>query len=172
MEICKAIRHEGSAKGKRCENHTSNNDGYCDRHKRNKKFDEGVNNGIMWCRMFWRGCDNQINGLQKTCDGCLSKQKCIAKQMCKKDGCKFKEKEGGYCGKHLRQSIIDEANIKGIELCDPARGCFTPLTNDRRKCEECRTKQYHQERKRIEKRRQQKEHIEHEDTTKSSCLSC
>jgi group I intron endonuclease len=94
------------------------------------------------------------------------------KKICKKDGCKLKEKEGGYCGKHTRQIIIDEAKNNGLELCDPARGCFKPLENGRRKCEECRGKQYQQERKRIENRRKQKEKIELENEEKSLCLMC
>jgi hypothetical protein len=177
---CKAIRHEGKAKGKRCENSISlvkyQENGYCDRHQRNKMYDEGIKNGTRWCRMFWRGCENEIcndniNINQKTCDQCNLKLKekfKKGKETCKKENCNFKEKEGGYCGKHSRQIIIDKAKEEGKELCDPARGCFNYLQNGKRKCTECRDK----ENKRDKELRDRRKEKNIEDQAKKVCLSC
>lgn len=149
--------------------------GYCDRHQRNKQYDDAVKNGVRWCRMFWRGCENQIespDSTQKTCESCLTKEReknKRGKEMCKKENCKFKEKENGYCGKHSRQYFIDLAIAEGKELCDPARGCFKVLENDRRKCEDCRKKVYEQERARIEKRRQENEKVNYITLVLANC---
>lgn len=94
----------------------------------------------------------------------------IERPLCKKENCKFKEKESGYCGKHSRQYFIDLAIAEGKELCDPARGCFKYLEEGRRKCEDCRKKVYEQERARIEKRRQENEKVI--DSNYRICFSC
>jgi hypothetical protein len=59
---------------------------------------------------------------------------------CKKEACKFKVKENGYCGKHQRTYILENALKEGKRLCDVYRGCFTELLNDEKKCKGCREK--------------------------------
>ena len=60
MNICKATIQEGKNKGNKCDKNTTNEHGYCGKHMRNKKYDEGIENSIRGCRFFFRGCDNEI----------------------------------------------------------------------------------------------------------------
>jgi len=59
---------------------------------------------------------------------------------CKKDNCKFKIKENGYCGKHQRTYILEKAKNEGKRICDIFRGCFTELSANEKKCKPCREK--------------------------------
>jgi len=59
---------------------------------------------------------------------------------CKKESCKFKVKENGYCGKHQRTYILEKAKEEGKRLCDVFRSCFTELLTNEKKCKKCREK--------------------------------
>ena len=56
---CKAIIQEGPRKGQPCQFPPLQNK-YCGRHDRNRIYDEGIANGKIWCRFFFRGCDNIV----------------------------------------------------------------------------------------------------------------
>jgi hypothetical protein len=54
-------------------------------------------------------------------------------------GCKSKDKENGYCGKHQLQIFIDQTKEKGLKVCsNVARGCRAQLElTDRASCRQC-----------------------------------
>jgi len=136
MNICKATIQEGKNKGNKCDKTTTNEHGYCVKHLRNKKYDEG----IRWCRFFFRGCDNKItNELEKvvTCKECLeAKKKNI--NNCQHEGCTFKAKDKElFCGKHERDTYRVEEKDKNIRYCDIDRGCFTICNEGMSSCEKC-----------------------------------
>jgi hypothetical protein len=132
MEVCKAVIQEGKRKGETCE-FPSKEFGYCQRHQRNKIYDEGITEGKKWCRFFFRGCNNTTE--KSSCDEC--RKKLIKKTLdCKNVGCKFKIFEGDFCKKHERDKYRIEEKEKNIKYCDIDRGCFTIL-KDTSSCEEC-----------------------------------
>jgi hypothetical protein len=62
--------------------------------------------------------------------------------------------DGKYCSKHIRQTIIDKANIENIRYCDISRNCYTVLEDYQSKCVHCLHKAKIQDRKREDKKRQ------------------
>ncbi len=128
MVQCVAIVQEGKRKGCRCEFDTNNDDGYCNRHQRNKIYDVGIAEGKLWCRFFFRGCDSVLspNAKERSCISCRKKH--ITRPNCKHIECTFQANEASlYCGKHARDVYRDEEKAKGIKYCDIDRGCFCNL---------------------------------------------
>jgi hypothetical protein len=140
MNICKAIIREGKNKGKKCDKNNINEHGYCGKHLRNKKYDEGIENNIRFCRFFFRGCDNEITNESEnilTCKSCLEiKKKDV--NNCKHKGCTFKAKDKEkFCRKHERDKYRLEEKEKNIHYCDIDRGCFTICNEGMSSCEKC-----------------------------------
>jgi hypothetical protein len=140
MNICKAIILEGKNKGNNCGKNTTNDHGYCGKHLRNKKYDEGLKNSVRWCRLFFRGCDNEITNEPEnvlTCKECVDAKKKHIKN-CQHDGCKYKaQKDALFCGKHERDKYRLEEIEKGIRYCDIDRGCFTICNEGMASCKQC-----------------------------------
>ena len=128
MNICKATIQEGKNKGNKCGKNTTNEHSYCGKHLRNKIYDEGIENGIRWCRLFFRGCDNEITNEPTkvlTCKECLEAKKKNTNN-CQHEGCIFKAKNKElFCGKHERDKYRLEEKETNIRYCDIDRGCFT-----------------------------------------------
>ena len=157
MNICKATIQEGKNKGNKCDKNTKNEHGYCGKHLRNKKYDEGIENGICWCRFFFRGCDNEITNKSEkvlTCKSCLeSKNKEI--NNCQHEGCTFKAKKDEiFCGKHERDKYHLEEKEKGIRYCDIDRGCFAICSEEMISCEKCLEKAREKDNERVQKRKE------------------
>jgi hypothetical protein len=136
--MCKAVVQVGPNKGKQCEREASIGE-YCGRHERNKLYDEGVANGVRWCRFFFRGCDSKLGDNPKavSCDACITKLRKNA-PSCKHDGCKSNAKENeSFCGKHERDKYRVEEQERGIKYCDIARGCFNICEGTFKSCKEC-----------------------------------
>lgn len=140
MNICKATIQGGKNRGNKCCKNTTNEHGYCNKHLRNKKHDEGIVNGIRWCRFFFRGCDNEItNEPEKvvTCKGCLEDKKKNTNN-CQHEGCTFKAKDKElFCGKHERDKYRLEEKEKNIRYCDIDRGCFIICEEGMSSCKKC-----------------------------------
>jgi len=168
MATCKAIIQEGPRKGSTCKFPPGANM-YCERHLRNKKYDDGIAGGKTWCRFFFRGCNNEISGTG-SCDDC--KKKLSNKTLgCKHDGCKFKVLEGDFCKKHERDKYYIEEKEKNIKYCDIARGCFTILT-DKKSCDTCLEVQREQGAERYTKRKEIIKAAEIQNTIIRSCIKC
>lgn len=135
---CKAIIQEGSRKGQPCLFPPGTN-GYCGRHQRNKLYDDGIAEGKLWCRFFFRGCDNTVAKCATACETCKGKNT-TTKTPCGHDGCRNSAKEGKYCGKHTRDSFKEKEAELGIKHCDIARGCFNICPEGFTSCEACREK--------------------------------
>jgi hypothetical protein len=138
MVQCVAIVQEGKRKGHRCEFNTDNDNGYCNKHQRNKIYDVGIAEGKRWCRFFFRGCDSVLspNAKERSCISCRKKQ--IIRPTCKHPECTFQSNVSSlYCGKHARDVYRDEEKEKGIKYCDIDRGCFAICEKDKKSCNEC-----------------------------------
>ena len=140
MNICKATIQEGKNKGNKCGKNTTNEHSYCGKHLRNKIYDEGIENGIRWCRLFFRGCDNEITNEPTkvlTCKECLEAKKKNTNN-CQHEGCIFKAKNKElFCGKHERDKYRLEEKETNIRYCDIDRGCFTVCEEGMSSCEKC-----------------------------------
>jgi hypothetical protein len=174
MNICKAIIQEGKNKGNICDKNTSNEHGYCGKHLRNKKYDEGIENGIRWCRFFFRGCDNEIINEPKkvlTCKECLEAKKKNTNN-CQHEGCTFKAKDNElFCGKHERDKYRLEEKEKGFRYCDIDRGCFTICNEDMSSCEKCLEKTREKDNKRNNNRKTINQHLQN-ISNKRLCHKC
>lgn len=140
--MCKAVVQVGPNKGKQCERSATIGE-YCGRHERNKIYDEGIENGIRWCRNFFRGCDSILGDNLKvvTCDTCIAKnRKDVPK--CQHTNCKSNAQENElFCGKHERDKYHIEEQERGIKYCDIARGCFNVCEGSFKSCKECLEKE-------------------------------
>jgi len=134
---CCAIVQEGPRRGATCRFPPSADNAYCGRHQRNRIYDEGVAAGKIWCRLFFRGCDNATTKPNTACDSCKAAKATAAAAPCAHDGCKNRAKESSYCGKHKR----DELLTSGIAYCDVARGCLNICEPGRSSCAACLEKQ-------------------------------
>jgi hypothetical protein len=168
METCNATVQEGPRKGNRC-NFTPGENAYCGRHERNRIYDEGIANGIKWCRFFFRGCDTQITGDSLTCTPCRDKL-CKKEIACGHEGCKFKILEGKYCKKHTRDTYRDEEKEKNIKYCDIDRGCFT-LVKDKT-CDECLQLSREKDNERYKKKKEQIVAEKAVGSLKRTCIGC
>ena len=152
MGTCKAVIQEGARKGHGCQ-FPSEDDGYCGRHKRNKIYDEGIEEGKKWCRFFFRGCNNTLESTKySSCTECRNKKK-TDRVKCGNEKCNNHIEEGKYCKKHERDVYRDEEKEKGIKYCDIARGCFNIL-KETAKCEECLLKAREKDNKLYAKRKE------------------
>lgn len=169
METCKAIVQEGKRKGECCK-FPPNESLYCGRHARNKIYDEGLANGIKWCRFFFRGCDSQLEGAESSCAKC---RQAISKKTiaCGHEGCTFKIIEGKFCKKHERDTYRLEEMEKGIKYCDINRGCFT-LVTDKNTCEECLEKTRLIDNERHNKKKELFVAATKSGTTRRTCVGC
>jgi len=167
METCKAIVQEGKRRGERCQFPPNENTLYCGRHVRNKEYDEGVEKGIKWCRLFFRGCNSQISESESSCKSCKEKL-CKKTLSCSHEGCLFKIKEGKFCKKHERDTYRLEEVEKGIRFCDIERGCFTIVT-DSKTCKECLERNRITDNKRYKKK---KELVVAQQNSRSSVRTC
>lgn len=174
MNICKATIQAGKCKGTKCGKNTTNEHSYCRKHLRNKIYDEGIENGIRWCRFFFRGCDSQItNESEKvlTCNKCIeSKNKDNTK--CQHIGCIFKaKKDESFCGKHERYKYRLEEKEKNIRYCDIDRGCFTICKEGISSCEECLKQSREKDNERVKLRKQLNEQLQ-SVSDKRICQKC
>ncbi len=174
MNICKARLQEGKSKGSSCGKKTINDHGYCEKHLRNKKYDEGIQNGIRWCRFFFRGCNEELTQYTDdivTCKKCLDKNKENTLRCNHKD-CKFKAKENeNFCGKHERDKYRLEEKEKGIRYCDIDRGCFTLCEQGMSSCKQCLEKTRKKDNERISNRKRINSQLQ-EKTNKRLCQKC
>jgi len=173
MEACKAVVQEGKKKGIKCL-FPSGENGYCGKHQRNKIFDDGLLEGKKWCRMFFRGCDNELTPEDKKFTSCKTCRAALNKKQnpCKHEGCTFKVNEGKYCKKHERDVYYDEEKEKNIKYCDIARGCFTILTNNKKSCKECLEKHLKKDMERYNKRKNMIITSQEVNATRRTCLTC
>jgi hypothetical protein len=81
-------------------------------------------------------------------------------------------KDDKYCGIHQRDKYRDEEKEKGIKYCDIARGCFTILTGDHKKCTACLEISRAKEKERYEKRNEYTQALEKEKADTRVCLDC
>jgi hypothetical protein len=148
MEVCKGIILEGKRKGEKC-TFPPKEAGYCQKHQRNRIYDQGIAEGKKWCRFFFRGCNNTTE--ESSCDEC---RKRLTKKTldCKHIGCKFKIFEGEFCKKHERDKYRAEEKEKNIKYCDIDRGCFTIL-KDTKSCDICLEKARNNDNKRHNRNR-------------------
>lgn len=173
MATCKAVIQEGSRKGETCI-FPPDQTGYCGRHIRNKKYDDGISEGTKWCRFFFRGCDSILSSdeagkSQLTCAMC--KEKLSKKQkVCSHEGCKFKTNET-FCKKHERDIYYAEEKERGIVYCDIPRGCFTPVT-DMKRCKECLEKTRISDSNRRMKKKQIHIAAQEAHSSTRSCIKC
>lgn len=155
METCKAIIQEGNRKGEKCKFPPGDSNAYCGRHQRNFEYDTLIDSGKRPCRFFFRGCNTLLESTSSSpsCDLCRIK---LSKKTtpCGHEGCKFKTEGSKYCKKHIRDTYYDEEKEKGVKYCDIARGCFTLLTEETSKCEECLSRANISEKQRIHKRQE------------------
>jgi hypothetical protein len=91
---------------------------------------------------------------------------------CKKNGCTFKQKENGYCGKHVRIAILERAKEEGKRLCNVYRGCFKELLENEKKCTECREKANRKDREAYAKEKELFNLSLEETNTKLKCRAC
>jgi hypothetical protein len=174
MNTCKGIIQEGKNKGTKCDRPITNGDNYCKRHLRNKIYDEGIENGIRWCRFFFRGCNNEITSEPSnvmTCTECLNKNK-IDFKKCQNENCKSKAKDNDiFCGKHERDKYKLEEIEKGIKYCDIYRGCFNICENGKKSCENCLKKAREKDNERLRKRKELNEQLKN-TSDKRICQNC
>lgn len=169
MEVCKAIIQEGKRKGERCQ-FPPKEFGYCQRHHRNKIYDDGIEEGKKWCRFFFRGCNNTLNSGELSCKSC--REKLTTKtENCKHSGCKFKIIEGDFCKKHERDKYRIEEKEKNIKYCDIERGCFT-IVKDSKSCETCLAKARILDSKRSNRNRIINTISEERNITIRTCVKC
>ena len=169
MEVCKAIIQEGKRKGERCQ-FPPKEFGYCQRHHRNKIYDDGIEEGKKWCRFFFRGCNNTLNHGELSCKPC--REKLTTKtENCKHSGCKFKIIEGDFCKKHERDKYRIEEKEKNIKYCDIDRGCFT-IVKDSKSCETCLAKARISDSKRSNRNRIINTISEERNITIRTCVKC
>lgn len=167
---CKAIIQEGPRKGQPCQFPPLQNK-YCGRHDRNRIYDEGIANGKIWCRFFFRGCDNTVLKLNTGCTTCKGK-KHEGKLMCAHEGCSHHTESEGFCKKHERDVFYNEEKEKNIKYCDVARGCFEILKNDKKSCENCLEKQREREQKRFDTRKMLQNALKDIGSDKRICVDC
>jgi hypothetical protein len=175
MEQCKAVIQEGSRKGQVCK-FPPGETGYCGRHIRNKKYDEGIASGITWCRFFFRGCDTQLTAEEVaaktvscgTCRARLGKKE----YACKHEGCSFKVKEEGFCKKHERDTYRLEEQERGIRYCDIDRGCFTVCAEGKASCDSCLENAREKDAARYAKRKQVFQALQTSSSDKRVCVHC
>ena len=145
--------------------------GYCQKHQRQRIYNEGIITGKQYCRFFFRGCDNEIPSDKKTCDSCL-KKKHEDKHSCAHEGCTFHVTTEKYCGKHLRDKYRDEEKDKGIRYCDISRGCFQLCKTGFAACEACLLEDRMKEKECFEKRSEIVKHLKEEDSSNRLCVMC
>lgn len=174
METCKAIIQGGARKGECCKFPPGETNAYCGRHQRNYEYETLVSDGKKPCRFFFRGCNNLLEVSEKSpsCNSCREKLSKKTKS-CSHEGCKFKTDGSKYCKKHERDIYYDEEKEKGIQYCDIARGCFTILNGEIKKCQECLNKENETTKKRFQKRRDLHKALETvKNITVQICIKC
>jgi hypothetical protein len=173
MDTCSAIIQEGPRKGSSCQFPPTEN-GYCGRHQRNKTYDDGLKEGKRWCRYFFRGCNTVLSASDKyiSCQTCRTRV-AGSKVTCGHDKCKNKAAEGEkYCRLHERDKYHDEEKELGIRYCDIARGCFTILKTDKKKCEECLESARKSDMQRYNKRKEMNNALKAANSAKRVCTFC
>lgn len=166
---------EGPRKGKSCQ-FPPGESGYCGRHLRNKKYDDGLASGITWCRFFFRGCDSELTAEEvaaKTVSCSACRERLGKKEhACKHEGCTFKVKEEGFCKKHERDTYRLEEQERGIRYCDIDRGCFTICAEGKASCEACLEKAREKDAARYAKRKQVVQALQATSSDKRVCVHC
>lgn len=136
---CIAIINEGPRKGNTCQFPPKEN-GYCDRHQRNKLYDDAIKEGKQYCRFFFRGCDNFCEMGSKSCNACKT-TRTTKHHKCLKEGCKFGvETENTYCGKHKIEELKQFEKENNLRYCKINRGCRNILKEGYNNCSECNNK--------------------------------
>ncbi|CAH6421635.1 Hypothetical protein KVN_LOCUS385 [uncultured virus] len=141
---------EGFSKNlNKCNKYVEVNDDYCQKHQYFKDFsaeqiNKIKNNQMESCDICgkWREPDEF-----KRCNICrnkLKKKYYNQKPRCQLEGCKFKENENGYCGKHqLIYWKMEQEKDGKFKVChDYVRGCKSVLDKNSTfsKCDGCREK--------------------------------
>lgn len=137
---CKGKILEGKNKGNPCK-HPAKENGYCDKHMSTYIFENELEEGNKWCRLFYRGCRIQFdkNNNNVTCTICSTKKREGVK-ICEFKDCKFKvspEGENKYCGKHKNQLIVDKAEKENNKICNNI-SCYNICEGEYLTCTECR----------------------------------
>lgn len=135
-ETCVAVINEGPRKGNTCQFPPKEN-GYCDRHQRNKMYDDAIKEGKQYCRFLFRGCDNFCEVGSKSCNACkLTRSK--KQYKCLKEDCKFNvEVENSYCGKHKIEELKNYEKENNVKYCKINRGCRNILEEGYNNCSDC-----------------------------------
>lgn len=144
---CKAILENGEKKGQRCWRPALENK-YCGKHNTIAKLEEEKAAGKIKCSKI--RCIRTIEPNAKLCEFHLEEKikKDSLKTLCKAtieqtgrkgQQCSKEAKNDGYCGKHLRQIVLDKANKVLCE--DGKRGCFKEVKQGCKKCKDCLEKQ-------------------------------
>jgi len=173
VSLCRAIVQEGPRKGQSC-CFPPDDSGYCGRHIRNKEYDEGIAAGKIWCRFFFRGCNNLCTDGAKSCKECRDNMY-VGKSLCKHSGCNhhLKSNEQNYCKKHERDIYRDEEKSKGIRYCDIARGCMNICKDGCSTCDSCLEKNRMKENALYNQRKQLHTAIQHiSSSTQQICCQC
>jgi hypothetical protein len=138
-KTCVAIINEGPRKGNVCQFPPKDNE-YCDRHQRNKIYDDAIKEGKQYCRFFFRGCDNLTEEGYKSCKLC-KETRTKKHYKCLREECKFNvEIEGSYCGKHKIDELKAYEKENNVKYCKINRGCRNILVNGQNNCDECNNK--------------------------------
>ena len=167
---CKAKIQAGPRKGEQCQFPPMEN-AYCGRHERNYIYEKGLTEGKIWCRFFFRGCDEIVKKSNSACHICKGK-KHEGRPMCKHEGCSHHTESGGFCKKHERDVYYNEEKEKNIKYCDIARGCFEILKNDKKSCDNCLEKQRETEKKLFDKRTILQNALKSISSQRRICVDC
>lgn len=187
-EICKLKKQNDYAKRKskiikckwfdkhmnNCRNKPTNDTEYCDIHDYVVNYTEEQRQESAKCS----GCLKiKYLGNYKTCNDChIRSDKNVKKNkddivLCKKDRCKFKGGENGYCGKHQYWAWKDEQEKDGlVKVCTNfIRGCKNTLEVNSKysRCDDCKKV----DRDRSKRRRDCKKN-EQDDDNLIACNKC
>lgn len=126
-----------------CRNGAIDDTLFCKYHQYMNDYNDDMLDNLTQCK----GCKKQYylpdGGI---CDKCRERGKKNREKdkkkvvNCKKEGCKFKVKENGYCGKHQMNYFIETVEAKGLKVCyNVNRGCRRELDADYgySKCPDC-----------------------------------
>jgi hypothetical protein len=136
--MCKGIIRSGTNKGTTCTKASVDDDGYCNRHQRDKEYDAALASGQFPCRFFFRGCNNMLDSQATvTCNSCIITKRKHNKK-CEHDGCtNYCDDSLNYCGLHTRDYYRKYEIDHGVKICNIDRGCFNVCQEDYQSCKIC-----------------------------------
>ena len=143
---CKGIDRNNNS----CRKYAINNDNFCKLHEYLKNYTDDMIKNMKLCS----GCNKWIYLKPgEICGFCVigRKQRKDKQIKCKKDTCKSKSLQNGYCGKHKILFLEEIAEKEGYKICS-GRGCVAKLLmNDHSKCRNCLDKDNEYDRNRRNK---------------------